>query len=718
MLTSLEYSQSHHDGLTNETMTIARSESLAFRPRARLLRLLGDELIRDPNIAIFELVKNAYDADAAYAKVSMLDISDRPDGRIIVEDNGTGMDWATVTEVWMEPGTDFRAKQRVSKNRRTPRYGRLPLGEKGVGRFAAGKLGDVVTLITRAKNQPEIVVRVDWNQLLKYEYLSEARIRVDTREPKVFKRSRTGTRIEISSLREDWTRGMVRNAHRAITSICSPFGESGDFNTTLELKPDYGWLERLLDAGTVIEQAPFRASGTIRGQKDLGNFITYDYQFTPPPSMDRVEGRRISEEDDKLPVIREEGADAKRTPSLADYDIGDISFKLYIFDLDPHTLSFGTIDRAGLRRYLNQNGGIRVYRDDMRVYNYGEPRDDWLDLGGRRVNVPTRRLSNNIVIGAFFLDLESSSDLIEKTNREGFVESQAFRTFRNAVTTAVDRITYKRNEDKIRIRNAYTKRRESLMEAIEDLREGLQRRGFLDELGPYVDLVEREYIEIRDRLLTAAGAGLSLTVVIHEVEKGIQELNKAVERDASASRVKELAKHLSELVEGLTYLTRRSGRRVEKASDLVRQALFNTEYRLRYHDISVSNGFEDGDRDFRIRSTRRLIIATLMNLIDNSIYWLDQKGGAHKRIYIGPSRDLSGGPAMVVADSGPGFKDRPEFLAEPFMSTKPDGMGLGLHLAGEVMKVHDGRLHFPEQGEIDLAASLTGAVVALIFKEA
>ena len=62
------------------------------------------ELIRDPNIAIFELVKNAYDADAASAKVSMFDIADRRKGRIVVEDDGTGMDWTTVTGVWLEPG--------------------------------------------------------------------------------------------------------------------------------------------------------------------------------------------------------------------------------------------------------------------------------------------------------------------------------------------------------------------------------------------------------------------------------------------------------------------------------------------------------------------------------------------------------------------------------------------------------------------------------------
>jgi len=708
-------------------MSTAHSESLAFNPRARLLRLLGDELIRDPNIAIFELVKNAYDADASTAKVSMLDIEDRRKGRIIVDDDGIGMDWATVTGVWMEPGTDYRVKQRANEDGRSPKYRRLPLGEKGVGRFAAGKLGDVVKLTTRAKNQPEIIIQIDWNQLLKYEYMSDAHITVTARKPKVFTRERTGTRIEISSLRDDWTRGMARNAHRSIASICSPFGDPGDFNPALRLEPDHGWLDGLLDPKTVIEQALFRASGTIHGVKNQGNFLTYEYQFMPPPGMNRVEERRVTEKEYKLPVTREEiklpvtwdeVEGCSRILSIADHEIGTISFELFIFDLDRHTLSFAVGDRRGFRQFLNQNGGVRVYRDGIRVYNYGEPGDDWLDLGGRRVNVPTRRLSNNLVLGGFSLDLKDSFDLVEKTNREGFVENRPYRLFRDAVMTAVGRITTKRNQDKIRIRNAYAKPRESLVEAIEELREGLQRRGLSDELGPYVDSVEREYIAVRETLLTAAGSGLSLTVVIHEVEKGIQQLNKAVDRDDSVSRVRELAKHLSELVDGLTYLTRRSGRRVERAGDLVRQALFNTEYRLKYHQIRVVNGFQSGDRDFRFRCTRRLVIATLMNLIDNAIYWLDQKGGSDKCLYIGPCLDLPDGSAIVVADSGPGFRDSPDFLVEPFVSTKPDGMGLGLHLASEVMKVHDGRTYFPESGELDLPSFLTGAVVALVFKEA
>src|SRR5690606_30050705 len=122
-----------------------------FRPKARILRLLGDQLIGNPRLALFELVKNAYDADAEVVTVTLRDLG-TPKAEIIVRDDGDGMDKGTIQNIWFVPGADHREKQR-NKGVRSSIFHRLPLGEKGLGRFAVHKLGDCIRLVTRSRKE-------------------------------------------------------------------------------------------------------------------------------------------------------------------------------------------------------------------------------------------------------------------------------------------------------------------------------------------------------------------------------------------------------------------------------------------------------------------------------------------------------------------------------------------------------------------------------------
>jgi signal transduction histidine kinase len=688
-----------------------RSAELPFKPRARLLPLLGDQLIRDPEIAVFELVKNAYDADSRTATVVMSQVDDPIRGRIVVRDSGTGMDWETVTKVWLEPGTDYRVRER-NAGVRTPRYKRLPLGEKGVGRFAAHKLGERITLVTRKEDCPEVVAEFDWKRFLSDKHLSDVPVTIEERDPEVFEGDKTGTRIEITQLRQQWTRGMVRELARATLSICSPFEESGSFNTKIVLKDNEDWLKGLLTLEDVTKYSLFQAECTMSGDR-----LEYEYRFEPWEAMERVTAReeKVGGEGAKS-LSREDGSKI----DLSRFRIGRVKMNLLIFDLDPQVLALGVTDKKGLREYLKQNGGIRVYRDGIRVYDYGEPGNDWLNLGGRRVNVPALRISNNLVIGGVSLELAKSSDLVEKTNREGFVEDNASSEFRAAVLYAVTQIEWERQEDKERIRNAYgsKKSKEPVIEDLTAIRKLAEEKGLDGELTEHVNRIERQFLEIRERFLVSASAGLSLTVVIHEVEKGVEELLLAVEEEKSSRRVRELARHLADLIEGFAALARGSGSRRESASGLISKAVFNTELRLKHHHIKFETNMKEGD--FEARCSRRLIVSTIMNIVDNSIWWLRNKWGedGRKRLYIGTSRYPSKGGAIVIADNGPGFSDPPEYLTAPFFSRKPDGSGLGLHIADQVMKVNDGRLDFPEVGDLDLPREYEGAVVALVFKGA
>lgn len=688
------------------------------------MELLGDQLIRDSGVAVFELVKNAYDADAADCWVTISDVTGPGEASIVIEDDGTGMSIETVTSVWLELGTAFRADQKRDGVRSAK--GRLPLGEKGVGRFAVHKLGDRVKLITRAANRNEVVVDLNWVELFGTDgYLADVVIPVAERQPVRFVGERTGTRIEITALREPWTRGRVRELRRAVLSICSPYDgvtSSSGFRAHLNLDPDpAGWLSGLLEVDDILELAIYRGHGTIKGST-----ITYDYEFLPLPGMRaRLEPRRVLGQVctamGSLPAARDEAASRARVPEgpVSVGDVGLVGFHFYVFDREPLVLDLATADKAGLKQFLDANGGIRVYRDGVRVYDFGEPGNDWLGLGGRRVNIPVKRIGNNQILGAVMLDGEASySALIEKTNREGFIENDAYAALREAVLSALSQIEAERKIDQEHLRRVYSRGTPTapVTEELCELRRKLGQRDLLDEFGPIVDRVERQYIEVRDSLLTAAGAGLSLTVVLHEVEKIVAEAVSAVDGNADKGTIAQLVHRLSETVDGLSFLVRRRGRTRERASVLIRQALFNFEWRFRAHQVVVSNGMNGGDPDFELVCVRRLAVAAITNLLDNSIYWLDTRGG-DKQIYIGTTCDLPEGPAIVVADNGPGFRpqDAPEDLVQPFFSRKQDGMGLGLYIASEVAKAHGGHVLFPGADDISLPSELTGAVVALCF---
>ena len=165
------------------TESVQRKISLPFRPRARILRLLGDELIGNDRLAIFELVKNAYDADATEVSVC-LNLSDE-NSMITVSDDGEGMNLNVLKSVWLVPGDEHRQKQRLEK-KRTPKHNRLPLGEKGLGRFAVHKLGNRISMVTRSRNCRECLVEIDWNRLIKKPFLENAPVKIIVRRPEVF----------------------------------------------------------------------------------------------------------------------------------------------------------------------------------------------------------------------------------------------------------------------------------------------------------------------------------------------------------------------------------------------------------------------------------------------------------------------------------------------------------------------------------------------------
>ena len=501
--------------------------SRAFRPTARLLQLLGDELIASPRLAVFELVKNSYDADATGATVVM-HVNYGGKSTITVSDDGEGMTLDVLQSVWLVPGNNHRQQQR-NELRRTKRHNRLPIGEKGLGRFAVHKLGNRIKLVTRARESDECVVEIDWNELTAHEYLEDALVTIVTRPPEIFVGDSTGTQVQVSDLRNEWTRGEVRRLHNQITSICSPFEQSGDFQAVLNVPGNERWTEDLPDVSEILNRAFWKFTFRLREGK-----FDCEYEFRSIPGVD-VRRRVASRSEDRLGIPMPQNEGRNRQREFADQSttqgIGPVSGVFYVYDRDRPILA-RLPDQQAITRYLDEFGGVRVYRDGIRVYNYGEQGDDWLGLDLRRVNSPTRRVSRNIVLGAVHLSLADSPELIEKTNREGFVDNDGSQQLRRIVLGALNAFESERYIDKEKIREITNQGRSLSSEGMDgllaELRTELQKSGPLNRsVNSCLRRIQSHYNQMRETLLSAGMSGLTLSIIFHEVERGIRALRQA-----------------------------------------------------------------------------------------------------------------------------------------------------------------------------------------------
>lgn len=693
---------------------------LPFQPKARLLLQLGDQLIRSESIALLELIKNSYDANATKVRVSMKNVDVPGEGRIIIEDDGIGMDANIIKDVWMQPGSDYKHKI-IQSLKAIPQSGRVPIGEKGIGRFGAHKLGYQIQLVSKMANKKEVSLKIDWKKFEKDDFLNNIKIPlVERKRPRHFTDGKTGTRIVIKELRYAWTRGNIRELYRAVNSLSSPFDNLDSFKVYFKID-NQEWLAGLLSFKDIKKYALYYGEGIIKES----TIELLNYEFRPWDTMKKLKSRTFTDTNIRM-VERITDDTGKRKwvgLDLSEFKIGKIRFEILIFDRDNRILSLGVTDKKGFNDYLNANGGVRVFRNGIRVYDYGEPRNDWLHLDIRRVNRPGETISNNLIIGAVYLDRMTSGDLVEKTNREGFVENEAYLEFVSVVNFTLGQILDQRNIDKEKVQEYYRPRlpKEPVIGNIQILRTKITKkisdRKFRKVLLKTIDNIEKDYRLISEIYVMSSSAGLSLAIVIHEVEKIIDELIKAVEEIPSQKHIVDLVRILHKTVSDYAGIIKQSSKSKENLVEVIDQALSNIQYRIKAHKLDIIRKYKEHNIDSIVRCNSNLIISTIINIIDNSIWWLNYDEVRMKKIFIDITEDHPGYLSVLVADNGPGFTIPPEEAVKPFITHKPGGMGLGLHLAHEVMNALNGELVFPEADDFEIPSEFKrGAILLLAFK--
>lgn len=706
-------------------------ERTNFKAHSHVLRLLGEQLVGNDRLAVFELVKNSYDADADWAKVT-LEIRSNKKPCIRVEDNGCGMNLDTIKKGWFVLGGDLK---RGANRKRSEIWNRVPLGEKGIGRLSAFRLGTSITVHTRAHQNPEYSFTVELPVIKKMPAsLEELDVEVNSdEEGQYFKSGQTGTNILILGLnRENWTRGAVRDLYRMMTTLVSPFQDtSTSFKTILDVPGHDDWLEDIYEPEEIAAMASWQFSFNL----DEDGF-TWTYRFTPPTRFKTLQPRTIkyseSEYDKSLPLLPEEGTKPKRKkkmffePSMLK-NIGPVKGEVLLFFRRREILG----PTRQVKKYLDENTGVRVYRDGIRVYNYGEPGDDWLGLDSRRILKPAARMGTKSVIAAIHLDHAKSQGLHEKTNREGFSEDATFKRFKRLVLSIMSFLDLIRQDDRealanvIRTQDAVGEPGPALFEkAMHELRAGLRKKKLEVVFERNLSALEREYNNLRNFTLSSGLSGLNISMIFHEVERETRQLLEDILHRRNYDMIVEKATHLRKMLRSVTSILKAPRTGTHLVSQMLERVKDVNEARFRVHKIDFNCPVLSGtDNDFKIKGSLSLYAQVLNNLIDNSIYWIRwrrEKEGLKQRglISIRTLPDWGReGSCLAVIDNGSGFSISPEKAVEPFCSTKLDGMGLGLFFAKLGMESHGGKLLIVHRSDLDieLEPELDGAAVLLCF---
>ena len=717
---------------------MAIMDNYRIRTNSHIINLLGDELIGSDSLALFEIVKNSYDADASVVTIS-LDNLFREDRSIVIEDDGNGMTPEVIKHAWLTIGTDYKRKSvKVS-----PVLHRTSLGNKGVGRLAVHRLANRIMLETQPRDYNSgSRLSIDWDDLISSsEDVEGLSVNVENNIQDVLD-GRNGTRITLTQLREEsWTKSKVTQMVRKLQNIISPFSPSNLFQIVIKSNNHQvqQWIDSVRTPVETLIDSLYQYSFTLeKSGKDNGLArFSWHYRFNPKnfPLSTEIGFREESRVEELLingNLFHEIDMSSKDKMLLRDSDLDGIESihgNFYAFNLDGKIvdLSYGSGNRGKIKEFVSEYAGVRVFRDGIRVYNYGEPADDWLYLDQAKTKRVGSHFAKGQTVGAINLSLEETKDCLkEKTNREGFIENACFERLVAIVQTIFGHFERLSIKDREKI-NAYqhdtvAQRKIGFSETVDQLEDSIKKLNLERQLGSLVRKVRRDYDDMRDVMLNSGMSGLNLTVVFHEVSREMAYIGKDItKRDCDIENIRQRIESLNDLIEKFMPMLKQTRKITLSASNLAERVISIHKNRFSYHHIRFDCPLlMRPDIDFKINGVGGLLLSALSNIIDNAIYWTcenaERVGGSFEpSILLTADLDTFDGPALVVADNGAGFKMDEDEMILPFRTLKPSSMGVGLYYVSLVMNMVGGQMIFTNRNDLNLPAKYSGACVALVF---
>ena len=437
-----------------------------FDIHASIIFQLGESLISDPIQAIAELIKNAYDADSRFvtveiqtSKKNVIENSIYPDaeGYILITDGGIGMDWETIKRGWLTISNSIKREMK-SKGEKTP-GDRMPLGDKGLGRFGAQRLGHNLEIFTKKENEPyEYHVAFSWKDFYDKKQLKDVPIFID----KIPSTKKKGTTLLISSLKEDiiFQKEGRERLNIGLSKMISPYFNMDYFIITVKLNGENLSLalfeKKVLDASEIRYTLDFDGKDFVIKGKARLRFISPQkkvekalfsqlveedrgakfFEFLSQQNKAREINLKLSKEDgwfveyetlikfenlDEVELVNINGQKERANP-------GSFDGRVDSFDITKDGFSMQNIFNklSDYKEYIKSLSGIKVYRDNfgIRVDN------DWLGFGKAWTSGRSYYgLKIENTIGYIALSSKNNQKLEETTDREGFKISPYYNNF-------------------------------------------------------------------------------------------------------------------------------------------------------------------------------------------------------------------------------------------------------------------------------------------------
>lgn len=599
-----------------------------FDINPHVIRQLGAELVTDQVTALMELIKNSYDADANYVKVTidtqgtLLDdelFHRNHEGYIVVDDDGFGMDKDTILKSWLI--ISYSNKREVDGVKPKTPKGRTPLGDKGLGRLSTQRLADICEIFTKKKNGETLHVGFDWNDFDNASKLSD--VNVEFQNATLNKEE--GTRLVLLNLsdKKAWEGANLERFKALLCQLISPYQENRPFQVYLQINGESINLDQeseklhklsIADIHFNYQDKSFSWYADFSMRKLIGNeYETYE-KLVLSDNGKRFLDNFFNDKKGRASNFRRDIDNVwlrvehnfslvsisapKSLFNTEEHDPGDFFGRIQEFSFQKNSKSedwwsslYDTFDQY--KSFIEPQKGIKIYRNGFAIRPYGINSNDWLKLGASWTGGSSYYgLRPDNVVGYVSIDEGVNSYLKDKTDREGLIENDYSRVFFGLLDYFVKAVN-REFENLRRFYNDYRKEMEQdnqKVKSMSDAFKAIQEQATKGtEISESYNEVQKKFETIKKRVQKVVKSGKDNLFAQNEdslSQQMLQEVSDLMENSQSIlSQANDVLKNSIYLNEALIVLKPKLDSLEENLKDMTELASLGLISEMVSHDI-------------------------------------------------------------------------------------------------------------------------------------